>query len=128
MNPKYVVLIEQYSILFETVLTPDLLLSYEPGFLADIVVASLPIHLGLTIDSFDDVDTLLSLYPFIYQKLVVLHAHTVHNVRIFTKKGHSDSLGRARDIRDTIEEMLKMVKLQYESLSRRITLRLESRA
>ena len=125
MNVKEIA--TQYDALFGSVLTPDSVFDYDVGYLADTLISMLPVHVGLSIDSFGDVDDLLSLYPYIYQKVVVLHAHMVHRVRIYQAKGYNDKLGKARDLRDTMEEVLRVVKLQYESVSRRITLRIEAR-
>lgn len=120
-------IIEQYDILFKEVLTPEGIFQYDTGYLADTLIEMMPTHVHLTIDSFTDVDALLALYPYIYQKLVILHAHMVHKVRVYSRSGNQESLGKARDLRDTMEELLKVVKLQYESVSRRITLRIETR-
>ncbi len=125
MNVKEIV--KQYDVLFAEMLTPDSVFDYDVGYLADMLISMLPVHVGLSIDNFSDVDDLLSLYPYIYQKLVVLHAHMVHRVRLYQAKGNADRLGKARDLRDTMEEVLRSVKLQYESVSRRITLRIETR-
>lgn len=120
-------IVDQYDSLFGQVLTPEGVFKYETGYLADTLIEMMPTHVNLTIENFNDVDALLALYPYLYQKIVILHAHMVHKVREYSRKGHQESLGKARDLRDTMEELLKVVKLQYESISRRITLRIETR-
>lgn len=120
-------ILEQYAILFEKVLTPDQILEYDAGYLADMLLSLLPVHVGLSTDNYSDVDGLLSLYPYLYQKIVVLHSHMVHKVRVYSTKNTSSNLGKARDLRDTLEQILRTIKLQYDSISRRITLRVENR-
>jgi hypothetical protein len=125
MNVQEVV--KQYDILFNDLLTPEGVFDYDVGYLADTLITLLPVHVGITINDFADVDGLLSIYPYIYQKVVILHAHMVHKVRIYSGRGNNEKLGKARDLRDTLEEILRVIKLQYESVSRRITLRIENR-
>jgi len=92
-----------------------------------VVDSIIPVHVDLDLSSFDEVDRLLALYPFIYQKLVRLFAIYMHTVR---KHGREKTpvASKARDYRDAMEELLKVVKLQYEALSRRITVLQERRA
>lgn len=92
-----------------------------------VVDSIIPVHVDLDLSSFDEVDKLLSLYPFIYQKLVRLFAIYMHIVRRHGREKTPDAT-KARDYRDAMEELLKVVKLQYEALSRRITVLQERRA
>lgn len=92
-----------------------------------VIDSIIPVHVDLDLSSFDEVDKLLSLYPFIYQKLVRLFAIYMHIVRRHGREKTPDA-NKARDYRDAMEELLKVVKLQYEALSRRITVLQERRA
>lgn len=92
-----------------------------------IIESIIPVHVALDINNYEEVDSLLAQYPFIYQKLVRLYAIYMHLVR---KNGRAktEEANKLRDYRDVLEELLKVVKLQYESLSRRFTVLQERRA
>lgn len=88
----------------------------------------IPVHVDLVITNHDEVDELLAIYPYIYQKLIKIYAYFIHKVR----EGKQKKLGvihvnTMMGYRDCLEQIIKAVKLQYDSLSRRITNDLERR-
>jgi len=92
---------------------------YSVEELITIIEAIIPVHVGLEISDFDDVDALLSIYPYLFQKLVKVYAYFVHEVRSHNAdRKYSNDM---RSYRDAFEELLKVVKLNYDALSRRIT-------
>lgn len=92
-----------------------------------IIEAIIPVHAKLEIDSFDDVDVLLAVYPYIFQKLVRLYSLFIHKVRVAVQLKDTQKANIFRAYRDPIEQLLKAVKMQYESLSRRVTVNIERR-
>jgi len=89
------------------------------------IEAVVPVHVSLEIKNYDEVDDLLAVYPYIYQKLIKLFAFYIHQVRsASTDKTYT---GLMRSYRDCVEELMKATKLQYDALSRRITNEIERR-
>lgn len=64
---------------------------------------------------------LLGYYPAIYNYVSELYTYEIAQVRTFTELGERFEVARARDKRDVLEQALKSVKLQYEALSRKVT-------
>jgi len=100
---------------------------YDINELVTIVESIIPVHSTLEISDFGEVDTLLAIYPYLFQKLVKMHAYFAHKVRIYVQKKKSQEANLMRAHRDSFEQLMRAVKLQYESLSRRITLMTERR-
>jgi len=92
-----------------------------------LVEAIIPVHAALEIQNFDDVDTLLAVYPYLHQKLVRLYAYFIHRVRVGTQHKDKTYADIMRAYRDPLEQLLRAVRLQYDSLSRRITNQMERR-
>ena len=65
---------------------------------------------------------LLGYYPAIYSHLSELYTVLISAVREAVELGDRFTAARRRDRRDVLEEALKALKLQYDSLSRKITL------
>ncbi len=86
--------------------------------LTTIIESIIPVHVELEMSNFDEVDTLLSIYPYMYQKLVKTYSYFCQQVRISSDKNTATKM---RIYRDAMEELLKAIRMQYESLSRRIT-------
>jgi len=118
---KVLEIIENYDNIFSKVLTFETILYMDGKQVLDIIESLIPRHAGIQISSRSDVDLLISVYPVLYQKVSILYMHLVHHVRALTKDGSKDLLAIARDHRDCFEQLLKVIKLQYDSLSRRIT-------
>lgn len=95
--------------------------------LITIVEAIIPIHAGLEIENFDDIDTLLAIYPYMYQKLVKLFAYFSHKVRIQVQRNDKKESDAMRSYRDALEQLMKAVKMQYDGLSRRVTVNIDRR-
>lgn len=92
-----------------------------------VIEAIIPVHALLEITNYDDVDTLLAVYPFLYQKMIRLYALFIHKVRVATQMKDTNKANIFRAYRDPLEELLKAIKVQYDSLSRRITNQMERR-
>lgn len=89
------------------------------------IEAIIPVHAGLEITNYEQIDLLLSVYPYLYQKLIKLYAYFIHKVRVGTQAKDKYYADLMRSFRDPLEEILKAVKLQYDALSRRITNNIE---
>jgi hypothetical protein len=98
---------------------------YPVDELVTIIENIIPVHVSLEITSYDDVDVLLSVYPYFYQKIIRLYAYFIHKVRIGVQNKDKAYADIMRTYRDPIEELISAVKLQYDSLSRRITNNIE---
>lgn len=88
-----------------------------------LIESVIPVHVKTMITQADDVDTLLAIYPFMFQKLVIIYSQFIHKVRI----GGSDKryVADMRSYRDAFEQLLRAIRLQYDSLSRRITVNID---
>jgi hypothetical protein len=64
---------------------------------------------------------LLGYYPAIYNYFAELYTYLIGEVRKAMELGDKFKATRLRDKRDILEETLKSTKLQYESISRKIT-------
>jgi len=94
-------------------------LSYEES--AVFIDSLIPRHADITMSSFDDVDGMLQLYPYLYQKVSLLHYSLINAVRKLIESNHDkNALGAARAQRDIFEQLLRVIKLQYESLEKRM--------
>ncbi len=91
-----------------------------------LIESVIPVHVKLDITKADDIDSLLSIYPYLYQKLVIMYAQFIHKART----GGSDKryVADMRSYRDAFEQLLRAVKMQYDSLSRRITVNIDNRS
>lgn len=65
---------------------------------------------------------LLGYYPAIYTHFADLYTFLLSRVRAYSDAGNKFQASRTRDKRDILEEALKAIKLQYESISRKITI------
>jgi len=65
---------------------------------------------------------LLGYYPAVYATVAELFTFMINKVRVAMELGDKMQLDRFRDKRDLLEQVLKTLKLQYEGLSRKITL------
>ncbi len=92
-----------------------------------VVESIIPVHAGHEITNFDQVDLLLSVYPYLYQKMIRLYAYFIHRTRIAVQAKDRNYADMMRSYRDPLGELLKAVKMQYDSLSRRITNNMERR-
>ena len=92
-----------------------------------IIEAIIPVHAKMEISSYDEVDTLLAVYPYLYQKMIRLYAYFIHKVRVARQLKNMAQANVFMAYRDPIEELIKAVKLQYDALSRRITNEMERR-
>ena len=96
--------------------TPD---SLEVDVLSELLSSIIPTHVELGVSEHQDVDDLLSVYPYIYQLMSKAYAKMIHKVR--TAVSRSAEASDARNYRDVYEQFLKVIRMQYDSLSRRIT-------
>ncbi len=100
---------------------------FDVDELTALIESIIPVHATLEITDYDEIDNLLAVYPYLYQKLIRVYAYFIHRVRVGVQskdRGYADIM---RGYRDPLEVLLKACKLQYESLSRRITNFLERR-
>jgi len=65
---------------------------------------------------------LLGYYPAIYNHFAELYTFLIGKVRAYVEVNNKFQANRTRDKKDILEEALKSVKLQYESISRKITI------
>jgi hypothetical protein len=65
---------------------------------------------------------LLGYYPAMYNYVSELYTFMIGQVRAFVEVKDQFRTANSRDKRDILEQALKSIKLQYESLSRKITL------
>jgi hypothetical protein len=84
-----------------------------------VIESIIPVHVDLEVSSYDEVDTLLAVYPYLYQRLVRTYSYFCQQVRVNAK--NKTAATKMRIYRDALEELLKTIRMQYESLSRRIT-------
>lgn len=101
--------------------------AYSAEELVTIVEAIIPVHATMEIDSYDNVDTLLAIYPYLFQKMAKIYAFFAHQTRIYSQKKDTSKKNDAMACRDSFENLMRAVRLQYEALSRRITIHLERR-
>lgn len=118
-------LIEQIDKFFEVI--GDKPEGYNLDELITITEAIIPVHADLEVTNYDEVDVLLAVYPYLYQKLVKIFAYFAHQVRIATREKQSHNASYMRSYRDAFEQLMRAVKLQYETLSRRITINIDRR-
>jgi hypothetical protein len=86
------------------------------------IFALVEVHVDyLSIDS-DKFAYLLGYYSAIYNYLSELYAFMINQVRVQMELNDKFTVARYRDKRDMLEQALKSVKFQYDSLSRKITL------
>lgn len=100
---------------------------YTVDELIVIVESIIPIHVNLSITDYEEVDILLAIYPYFFQKMAKVYAYFSHKVRIASQLKKGIEASNMRAYRDSFEELMRAVRLQYESLSRRITVSLERR-
>jgi hypothetical protein len=74
-----------------------------------------------TIDKIKYAD-LMGDYAAIYQYASELYTHTISCVRAYTEAKNPFFKMQAMDRRDMLEQYLKSVKMEYDALSRKITL------
>lgn len=91
-----------------------------------LIESIIPVHADLEISDHKTVDILLSIYPYLYQKIIKLYAYFIHKVRVGMQSKDKVYADIMRGYRDPLEEIIKAIKLQYDSLSRRITNNIES--
>jgi hypothetical protein len=100
---------------------------FDVDELTALIESIIPVHVNIEVTNYDEIDDLLAVYPYLYQKLIRIYAYFIHKVRIGVQskdRGYADIM---RGYRDPLEVLLKACKLQYESLSRRITNLMERR-
>jgi len=64
---------------------------------------------------------LLGEYAALYQYMSELYVYLVDRVRVYSQAGNAMGKLDAMNRRDCLEQILKAVKMQYDSLSRKIT-------
>ena len=92
-----------------------------------IIEAIIPVHARMDITNYDEVDILLAVYPYLYQKMIRLYAYFIHKVRVARQLKNTVQANVFMTYRDPIEELIKAIKLQYDALSRRMTNEMERR-
>ena len=100
---------------------------YDIQELVTIIETIIPVHATIEITNFDTVDSLLALYPLMYQKLSRIYAYFSQQVRIAVGIKDKTYADKMRNYKDAIEQLLKSIKLNYDGLSRRITILEEKR-
>ena len=93
----------------------------------DICFGSIPTHeKSLTIDPQRYV-TLLGQYPALYQYFSEIYVYLIARTRAFSEAKNVVGKMKAMDRRDCLEQVLKVIKFEYDGLSRKTTvLSLES--
>ena len=112
---------------FFEVIMSDGAMVVEMNSLCDLLDSIIPVHIELGFEDMDAIDSLLAVYPYLYQRLSRYFAELVHLVRIKDIDGDKSGAKKARSYRDTMEQYLKVVMKQYDALSRRITVFQEKR-
>lgn len=79
------------------------------------------LHVDITSMDSEKFVYLLGYYPAIYNYFAELYTFLIGEVRKSTELNDKFRTARLRDKRDILEETLKSTKLQYESISRKIT-------
>lgn len=69
----------------------------------------------------DEYVALLGRYPAIYQYLSEIYVYLIARVRAYSEAKNSLKKMQAMDRRDCLEQILKVVKFQYDGLSRKTT-------
>lgn len=110
--------------LFSSEIVPEKLHLYNPVELTKSIMSIIPVHVGFDMSNWKEVDELLGIYSAIYYYVARLYTASIHYVRRAKEK---PDLDRARDYRDSFEMILKVVKMQYDALSRRMTLKIENK-
>lgn len=115
-------IVKQLDDLF-TIIQTQGIEKYPIDELVILLESVIPVHVKVSITQADDVDTLLAIYPYLFQKLVIIYSQFIHKVRI----GGTDKryVADMRSYRDAFEQLLRAVRLQYDSLSRRITVHID---
>jgi hypothetical protein len=116
--------ISKIDMLFDT-LNRDKYTKYSVEELINIIESIIPVHATMEITNFDEVDMLLSIYPYLFQKLMKVYAYFIHEVR--HRGADKNYVAQMRSYRDAFEQLMKAVKLNYDALSRRITLNIDRR-
>ena len=90
--------------------------------LRDAMFKLISVHVDyITMDQ-DKFVYLLGYYPAIYNYMSELFTFQIARVRERTEFGDKFGAAQARDKRDILEQALKSCKMQYDSLSRKITI------
>lgn len=80
------------------------------------------LHVDLISLDLEKFTYLLGYYPAIYNYFAELYTYLIGEVRKSMELNDRFRTARLRDKRDVLEEALKSTKLQYESISRKITI------
>lgn len=84
--------------------------------------SSIPTHeKSLTIDP-QEYTRLLGLYPALYQYYSEIYTHLISCTRAFTEAKNVVGKIKAMDRRDCLEQVLKVIKFEYDGLSRKTTI------
>lgn len=86
------------------------------------IFSMIDLHVDLISVDADKYAYLLGYYPALYNYVAELYTYQIAKVRDYVEISDKFRAAKARDRRDILEEALKSIKLQYESLSRKITL------
>lgn len=87
----------------------------------DICFGSIPTHdKSLTIDTEKYVQ-LLGQYPALYQYFSEIYVYLIARTRAFSEARNVAGKIRAMDRRDCLEQILKVIKFEYDGLSRKTT-------
>lgn len=102
-------------------ITKDNILIVTFNELHEYCFALYEVHVDYTSMDIDKFIYLLGYYPAIFNYISELFTYMINQVREASNT-KSSNLGSYRDKRDMLERVLKSIKFQYESLSRKVTL------
>lgn len=87
----------------------------------DICFGLVPTHdKSLTIDV-EEYTRLLGQYPALYQYFSEIYVYLIARVRSFSEAKNTLGKIKAMDRRDCLEQVLKVIKFEYDGLSRKTT-------
>lgn len=102
-------------------LSTDNVMSLSLDEIRKICFELVPTHEQSVIFDQQEYLALLGQYPAVYQYLSEIYVYLIARVRAFSEAKNSLKKIQAMDRRDCLEQILKVVKFQYDGLSRKTT-------
>ena len=87
----------------------------------DICFGSIPTHEKSLVIDHEEYTRLLGVYPALYQYFSEIYVYLIARTRAFAEAKNTVGKIKAMDRRDCLEQILKVIKFEYDGLSRKTT-------
>lgn len=104
-----------------TSLTTDNIMDLSLDEIRKICFGVVPTHHEATVIDTEEYTRLLGLYPALYQYFSEIFVHLIACVRKFSQAKNTINKLKAQDRKDCLEQVLKVIKFEYDGLSRKTT-------